>query len=136
MDGAESPKPSVPAWAIPTRPAAIALLLLDVALLAGRLLFIHWEAWFVWAYIPLLFTVAWGFWLGGIWLKVPAIVLFLTQTFLVASFFILSATSGGKLDRIHDVLMVAEFVLTCLGVLMTLLAARGWYLFFAGRLAS
>jgi len=116
--------------AIPTRSAAIALLSLDAILLLAPLV-LRWESWFVWAYIPLLFTVACGATLGGVW-KRPAIALCSVPLLVRVCVGVAILFPGQNPDRLLYALVAGEVLLGCLGVAVVVLAVRGWVMFFRG----
>jgi len=120
--------------AVPTRPAAIALLLLDAALLIIPL-FVRWQSWFAFAYIPLLFTVAWGVMLGRIW-KWPAVMLFTAVLLVFVVVGVALVWPGRSLDRFGYALISGLVVLVCVGIVTVCLAIRGWVKFFSGRAAA
>ncbi len=127
------PSPA-PDPAIPTRPAALALLALDAVLL-GAPLIVRWHSWFVFAYVPLLFTVGWGVMLGGIW-KTPLVVLFSVPLLAVAAVGIVLALPGHNLDRLGYVLVGGQVALAGAGIVVVGFAVRGWILFFGSRAAA
>jgi hypothetical protein len=120
--------------AIPTRPAAIALLLVDAVLLIVPV-FVRWQSWFAFAYIPLLFTVGWGVMLGRVW-KFPAILLCSAVLLVILAIGVALLIPGRDLDRLGYVLLGGQFVLAGVGVVVICLAIRGWARFFSGRAAA
>lgn len=118
-------------WSVPTRPAAVALLLLDAALLLIPL-FVRWQSWFVFAYIPLLFTVAWGVALGRVW-KWPAVMLLAALFIVMVAVGVALLWPSRGLDRLGYALIGGQVVLGCVLIVVVGLAIRGWVKFFCGR---
>jgi hypothetical protein len=142
MDGTKTKSSALSGdWQLPTRPAAIGLLTIDAVLLAAPL-FVRWESWFVFAYIPLLITVVLGVF-SCPWGKRAMLVLAVGHAILVgmlaaifvAAFIALRLPSRSYLYRYFDQLLglglrIGSVVLACVGVVVFCAAVWGWIRFF------
>lgn len=118
---------------VPTRRAAVALFVLDVILVAVPL-FVRWQNWFAFAYVPLLITVVLGALMSGrgrLAVVLTGIVIPITMASLWA---VLKFSSPG-VGLLGALLRTSAIVLACLGAVWFWIAVWGWVRFFAGRAA-
>src|SRR4051812_8322631 len=83
---------------LPTRGAAISLLVLDAALLMLPLI-VRWQTWFAFAYLPLLITVVLGVLMSG-WGKWVMIAVGFVTLSALASLWITLKLPAADVDRI------------------------------------
>ena len=128
------PAPPNASWAVPSRPAAVALLGLDAVLLAAPLV-VPWHSWLAIAYMPLLVTVVLGVvmsgWAGPVFAAAGVAVLAELAALRVA--LALPHADGGRLGL---VLRAGVVVLGGVGLVWACAAVRGWVRFFRGRPAG
>lgn len=116
---------------IPTRRAAIALLALDAVLLALPL-FIRWQNWFAFAYVPLLITVVLGALMSGS-ARLATLLSGIVIPIFMGSLWIVLKLYPPNMAVLGTVLRAGMIGLTCLGAVWFCIAAWGWVKFFAGR---
>ncbi len=109
------------------------LLALDGALAVGAV-FVGWDWWIVFAYVPLLITLGlggvmsgWGRWLG-------IVVAILTGGVMAGLWIALFAGPAG-MDRLDIALRIGVIGLTVAGGLLIAATGWGWIRFFRGRVA-
>jgi hypothetical protein len=116
---------------IPTRRAALALLALDAVLLIVPL-FVRWQNWFAFAYVPLLITVALGALMSGHG-RLGVILTGIAIPILMGSLWAVLKFASPSLDLLGTAIHVSAIALACLGVIWFCIALLGWVRFFAGR---
>ncbi len=119
---------------LPTRGAAVTLLVLDVALLMLPLI-VRWQTWFAFAYVPLLITVVLGVLMSG-WGKWVIVAVGFVTLSALASLWIALRLPSADVDRIDAVLRIGMIALSCVCLASVGVAAWGWSRFFRGRPAT
>jgi hypothetical protein len=119
---------------IPTRRAAVALLALDAVLVAVPI-FVRWQNWFAFAYVPLLITVVLGALMSGrgrLTIALTGIVI----PIVTGSLWAVLKLSSPSMDLLDTTLRAGAIALACLGVIWFCIALWGWIRFFAGHPAA
>jgi hypothetical protein len=116
---------------IPTRRAALALLALDAVLLIVPL-FVRWQNWFAFAYVPLLITVALGALMSGRG-RLGVVLTGIAIPILMGSLWAVFKFASPSLDLLDTAVRAGAIASACLGVVWFCIALWGWVRFFAGR---
>ena len=128
------PAPPITSWALPSRPAAVALLALDAVLLAAPLV-LPWQSWFAFAYVPLLVTVVLGVVMSG-WGRPAFATAGVAVLGVKAALWVALSLPSADADRVGLVLRAGMCVLGVVGGVWACAAVRGWLRFFRGRPAA
>jgi hypothetical protein len=95
-------------------------------------LFVRWQNWFAFAYVPLLITVALGALMSGRG-QLGVVLTGIVIPILMGSLWAMLKFASPSLDLLGTAVLVGAIASACLGAMWFCIALWGWIKFFAGR---